>query len=185
MDGYGQSFLGSNYYSFNLLQPSYHDEQAFNMDCSFDDGFGFDPSPTEHTMLGRSFDVAELLSVKPLQTPCQIAPSCLLRQSNDQMLAPGGYNNSRVGPSCISDVGYAVAEALDKEVRLLRPTGTKADFRRRSQANQQHQVVTRRSRGEETKCKIWRYQYLPDGVVTQPGGKKRRVMSHQPLPSCL
>jgi hypothetical protein len=119
MDGYGQSLLGHNYYSFNLLHPSYHDEQSFNVDCNLDDGFGFDPSPTGQTVLDQCSSAADLIIAKPYPTPFQLSPACLLQQKCDHTQLPTGQSHALLVPDLTSGAGRTSAEPNYGAVRLL------------------------------------------------------------------
>lgn len=119
MDGYGQSLWGHNYYSFNLLHPSYHDEQSFNVDCDLDDGFGFDPPPRGQTMLDQYSSTADLITAKPYPTPFQLSPACLLQRKSDHTLLPTGPSHALLGPGFTSVAGRTSAEPNCGAVRFL------------------------------------------------------------------
>ena len=119
MDGYGQSLLGHNYYSFNLLRPSYHDEQSFKVDCSLDDGgFGFDPSPTEQVMLGQYPNTTDLLTANTYQLPSQLSPTFLLQHSNDHSQLPTAQYSNLLVPGFPNGAGRTSAEPNYEAVRL-------------------------------------------------------------------
>lgn len=119
MDGYGQSLLGHNYYGFNLLQPSYHDEQSFKVDCSLDDGgFGFDPSPTEEAMLGQYPNTTDLLTASTYQLPSQLSPTFLFQHSNDHSQLPMAQYSTLFVPGLPNGVGCTSAEPNYEAVRL-------------------------------------------------------------------
>src|SRR5947209_14509495 len=98
MDGYGHTPSGHNFYSFNVLLPSYHQDQLFTCDDdALDNGFGFDPSPKEQSMTEQSSATGHLLYASTFQLPRQFSPSptCLLQHSIDQVLCSREQKNSQ------------------------------------------------------------------------------------------
>jgi hypothetical protein len=127
MDGYGQPPIGRNFYSYNLLRPSYHQEQQFGCDYSFDDGFGFDPSPSEQIMHDQSLFTADLLGARTYQMPYQLSPASLQQQNEDQAKVLTGQNSGRHVLSPIAGAGHAPAVSRYKEVRLPQPSLAKVE----------------------------------------------------------
>jgi hypothetical protein len=112
MDGYGHTLSGRNFYSFNVLRPSYHQDQQFTCDGALDDGFGFDPSPKEQSMIRQNSATSNLLCASAFQSPCQFptSPTCLLQQSIDQVLGSSGQRSSQnVLSPVTSDAGVTAA----------------------------------------------------------------------------
>lgn len=120
MDGYGQSSARHNFYSFNLLQPSYHQEQQFTDEFSFDDGFGFDPRATEQITLGQFPDIGDLLSSRTCPPPCQLSPARLIPQSSDLARVSIGQTSSGHVAGPFTGAGGISAVLEHDEVRLLR-----------------------------------------------------------------
>src|SRR2546421_2460688 len=118
MDSYSQPFPGHNYYGFNLLHPSYHNEQSFKADCSLDDAFGFGPSLTEQTMLDQYPNTADLLTPETYQPPCQPWPMCLLQPNIHHTEPPISQYSTFLVPSFASGAGRTPTEPSCEAVRL-------------------------------------------------------------------
>jgi hypothetical protein len=118
MDGYGQPFLGHNHYGFNLLHPSYHNEQSFKVDCSLDDAFGFDPPLAEQTMLDQYPNTADLLTPETYRLPCQPLPTSLLQPNNHHAEPPIAQYSTFLVPDFASGAGRTPTEPICEAVRL-------------------------------------------------------------------
>jgi hypothetical protein len=134
MDGYGHTQSGRNFYSFNVLLPSYHQDQQFICDDVLDNGFGFDPSPKEQSMVEQDPATGDLLYASTFQLPCQSspAPACLLQQSIDQVLGSRGQKSSQNILSPATSAGGATAASQYKDVKLSQPNSAEAAIRRGS-----------------------------------------------------
>jgi hypothetical protein len=134
MDGYGHTPSGRNFYSFNVLLPSYHQDQQFTCDNALDNGFGFDPSPKEQSMVEQTLATGDLLYASTFQPPRQFFPSpaCLLQQSIDQVLGSSGQTSSQNGPGPVTGDGGATAASQYKDGKLSQPSSAKAAIQPKS-----------------------------------------------------
>jgi hypothetical protein len=132
MDGYGHTHSGHNFYSFNVLLPSYHQDQQFICDDALDNGFGFDP-PKEQSMVEQNSATGDLLYASTFQLPHQFSPSpaCLLQQSIDQVLGSSGQSSQNV-LSPVTGAGGATAASQYKDVKLSQSNSAKAAIQRKS-----------------------------------------------------
>lgn len=115
MDGSGQAIINASLDTFNLLSIN-PQESLFKCDFGFDDGFGFDPSPTEQAMLGQYPATDDLLSASTYQLPFQLSPTSLLLQTSDQVPASIGQNHMCHPLSHVSGISGASAHLQYEEV---------------------------------------------------------------------
>jgi hypothetical protein len=134
MDGYGHTPSGHNFYSFNVLLPSYHQDQQFTCDDALDNGFGFDPSPNEQSMVEQNPATGDLLHASTFQPSRQFCPSrmCLLQESIDQVLGSSGQKNSQNVPDPVTVNGGATAASQYKDVKLSQPNLAEAAIQQKS-----------------------------------------------------
>jgi hypothetical protein len=135
MDGYGHTHSGHNFYSFNVLLPSYHQDQQFICDDAPDNGFGFDPSPKEQSTVEQNPATGDLLCASTFQLPYQFspAPTCLLRRSIDQVLGSSGQKSSQnVLSPATSAGGGTTAASQYQDVKLSQPNSAKAAIQQKS-----------------------------------------------------
>ena len=134
MDGYGHTPSGHNFYSFNVLLPSYHQDQQFTCDDALDNDFGFDPSPNEQSTVEQSSATDDLLYASTFQPPRQFSPSrtCLLQESIDQVLGSGRQKSSQNVPGPVTVNGGPIAASRYKDVKLSPPNSAKAAIQQKS-----------------------------------------------------
>ena len=175
MDGYGHTPSGHNFYSFNVLLPSYHQDLQFTRDDALDNGFGFDPSPKEQSMVEQNSATVDLLYASTFQLPGQfsLSPACLMQESIDQVLASSGQKSSQNVPSPVTDDGGATAASQYKAAKLSPPNSTKAAIQQKSgdamgRANDST-INTRRDKSEVARVSV------PCKLSNDPGkpSKKR------------
>ena len=175
MDGYGHTHSGHNFYSFNVLLPSYHQDQQFICDDALDNGFGFDPSPKEQSMDEQNSATGDLLYASTFQLPRQFSPSpaCLLQQSIDQVLGSSGQKSSQNILSPVTGAGGATAASQYKDVKLSQPNSAKAAIQQKSgdatRPANDSTINRRRDKSEVTRASV------PCKLSNDPGkpSKKR------------
>lgn len=175
MDGYGHTHSRHNFYSFNLLLPSYHQDQQFICDDALDNGFGFDPSPKEQSMVEQNSATGDLLYASTFQLPHQFSPSpaCLLQQSIDQVLGSSGQKSSQNVLSPVTGAGGATAASQYKDVKLSQPNSAKAAIQQKSgdatRPANDSTINRRRDKSEVTRASV------PCKLSNDPGkpSKKR------------
>jgi hypothetical protein len=175
MDGYGHTHSGHNFYGFNVLLPSYHQDQQFICDDALDNGFGFDPSPKEQSMIEQNLATGDLLYTSTFQLSHQFSPSsaCLLQQSVDQMLGSSGQKSSQNVQSPVAGAGGATAASRYKDVKLSQPNLAKAAIQQKSgdatRPANDSTINRRRDKSEVTRASV------PCNLSNNPGkpSKKR------------
>jgi hypothetical protein len=174
MDGYGHTHSGHNFYSFNVLLPSYHQDQQFICDDALDNGFGFDPSPKEQSMVEQNPATGDLLYASTFQLPSQFSPSpgCLPQQSIDQVLGSSGQMSGQNVLSLVTGTGGARAASQYKDVKLSQPNSAKAATQQKSgdatRPADDSTINRRRDKSEMTRASV------PCKLSNDPGKSSKK-----------